>query len=606
MKLSLIPVLAFPGLDSTPKMAIVSLVKWLERNGYTQDDYDFFDVDMLQSSDQEIREYFLEYQPTVIGLSGILSSTLNEIKRVARIGRETCPDAWIIMGGHLVAAGNTVLRKTEVDICIAGDGEIPLVEFLDYVKAYGRRWDFTKLSQIKGLCFIDDADGFRFTGWALGIPAEDLEVTDYDILRRGLKEQPHLIERYFTDIFAIGRYDPRYKAIKGPHKVAELPTSKGCVARCGFCQRASKGYRPISPDKIEEHVVYLKDTFNVTEIQILDENFGSNVKQAFEVAKIMKKHDMVWKAGGVRVTTFTAEDIKFLGEHNCLELRFGLESGSDRMLGVIEKRITVEGIKAAFQNCIDADVSTHMSVWLVGHPGDDERAMMETGHTIGTLAHMLEVPVSTACGAVAYVMPVPGTPLYEYGQRVGVLPSDPDGEEKYLNHTASIKSPSKANYCNINGAPKREWYFWDVLMMLEASRIYRDLCRKHPITGESFTSRSLQDWAKSQPERQKTFKALYNSFFWAVDNRVIDALPRWFIYPVLKNLNYLCNVVIKDVIRFLIGRPDRRAFPGKASTRMKVEQYGKKVSRAVPLRRFNKENSGVAANPELQLLTRGQ
>ena len=93
MKLSLIPVLAFPGLDCTPKMAIVGLVKWLEKNGYTQDNYDFFDVDMLQSSDEEIRNYFLEYQPAVIGLSAILASTLNEVKRVARIGRETCPDA---------------------------------------------------------------------------------------------------------------------------------------------------------------------------------------------------------------------------------------------------------------------------------------------------------------------------------------------------------------------------------------------------------------------------------------------------------------------------------------------------------------------------------
>ena len=99
---------------------------------------------------------------------------------------------------------------------------------------------------------------------------------------------------------------------------------------------------------------------------------------------------------------------------------------------------------------------------------------------------------------------------------------------------------------------------------------------------------------------------MYNSFFWAVDNRMVDALPRWFIYPLLKNLNYLCNVVVKDFVRFLIGKPDRRAFPGIAPTRMGIKQYGNKVSRAIPLRRFNKEHAGMLANPELQLLTRGQ
>ena len=56
MKLSLIPVRTFPEMMSTPKMAMVALIKWLEKNGYTRDDYDFFDVDLLQSSDQEIRD----------------------------------------------------------------------------------------------------------------------------------------------------------------------------------------------------------------------------------------------------------------------------------------------------------------------------------------------------------------------------------------------------------------------------------------------------------------------------------------------------------------------------------------------------------------------
>lgn len=598
----------------TVKMGIVALVKWLEKNGYTRDHYDYYDVDMLLPSDEEIRNYFLQYQPTVIGLSAILASTYPEVKRVAKIARETCPDAWIVMGGHLSAAANTVLRKTDVDICIAGDGEYPLLEFLDYVKTQGRAWEFTRIQQIKGLSFIDNTDTLRFTGWPAGIPNEELEVPDYELLQSGLKDQPHLIENYFTNDFSFGNYDPRYKLIEGPHKMAVLPTSKGCVARCSFCQRASKGYRAMSIDKLEAHIVYLKETWGVTEISVADENFGSNVKQARAFAELMTKHGLYWKAGGVRVSTFKAEDIQYLRDHNCLDLRFGLEAGSDDSLDLMEKRITVKEILDSFTYCADADLSSRMSSWLVGMPGDDEKIAVETGRTIAKIAHMQGVPISTKTGVIIptgnvnYVMPVPGTPLYEYGQNTGVLPTDPDGEEEYFYHLATVQNPSKANYTNVNGASLKEWYFWDILILLEASRTYRDLCKNAPIDSTRFAARTVLDYVKYK-EYHPSLRELYGNFYWTVNIWWIDALPRWFIYPVIKNLNYFCNITIKNIVRAILRRPNATRFPGAAETRLTVEHYGEKVTRAVPLRRLLKneaETEALPVNTELRLLVRGQ
>ena len=52
-----------------PKIAIISMIKWMELHGYTRKNWDFYDIDMLYPSDEELREYFNKLQPQVVGLS---------------------------------------------------------------------------------------------------------------------------------------------------------------------------------------------------------------------------------------------------------------------------------------------------------------------------------------------------------------------------------------------------------------------------------------------------------------------------------------------------------------------------------------------------------
>ena len=121
-------------LPVLPKIAINSIVNWMEKHGYSSDIYDYYDIDMALPSDEEFIEYLKEYQPTIVGLSAVVSTSYSQVKRLSRIIRDICPDAWIVCGGALTAIANVVLRKTNVDICVIGDGEIPWVEFLEYVK----------------------------------------------------------------------------------------------------------------------------------------------------------------------------------------------------------------------------------------------------------------------------------------------------------------------------------------------------------------------------------------------------------------------------------------------------------------------------------------
>lgn len=460
-------------LPIMPKIAIVSLIKWMERNGYTPEEYDFFDIDMLDSSDEEIRAYFLSTMPDVIGLSATVSTTYLQVQRLAKIAREACPDAWIVQGGGMAASANVILRKTKVEICFQSDGEISWLDFLNYVKKYKHEWNYPELLKIKGITFLDQNGEMQFTDYPEKIPGSEMPYPDYDILALGLKTKPETFKNYFRPdghLTSWFKPDPRTKQTTLGRNVASLWTTKGCVARCTFCQRSTKGYVTKSVTTLDEHLEILKTRFDVGFIHILDENFGSDKKHARSVAETMKKHGMFWIASGVRCISVQKEDAVFYHVNNCSALKFGVESGSQKILDLMEKRFTVEEVYAAVRSCYELGMFSPLAV-MAGMPGEDNQTALETGKYLGKMARMIGTPPGELGIAIFHALPLPGTPLYQYGQQVGMIGSSVEDEEKYL-IAISDRGSEKDNFINLNGSSVKDVIFWEFLMRYEATRIY--------------------------------------------------------------------------------------------------------------------------------------
>ena len=139
-----------------PKTAIVSLVEAMKKAGFPSSSFDFFDIDMLHPhlTDDDIRNYFSSYRPNVVGLSAVTSTSYLQVKRISSIIRSVLPDSWIVMGGNLAASSEAVLKSTEVDLTVVGDGEIAWVKILEHIISYPDRRDYksiSKLINIKGV-----------------------------------------------------------------------------------------------------------------------------------------------------------------------------------------------------------------------------------------------------------------------------------------------------------------------------------------------------------------------------------------------------------------------------------------------------------------------
>jgi len=124
--------------------------------------------------------------------------------------------------------------------------------------------------------------------------------------------------------------------------------SRGCLYSCRYC--CSKAFwqkvRYNSAEYFISEVEYIKERYPQSKgIYLIDDLFIANKK------RFIKIHDM-WMAkdyhkrfnlaGFIRANLFTEEIALMMKEMNFINVRFGAESGSDRILKLINKQATVE------------------------------------------------------------------------------------------------------------------------------------------------------------------------------------------------------------------------------------------------------------------------
>lgn len=462
-----------------PKLAISSLHAWSKKHGFKNTK--FFDIDMLYPDDEFIEDYFKKNKTDIVGLSAVVSTSYLQVKRLAKIIKKANPGTIIVCGGYLTAAANTVLRTTDVDICVVGDGEVAWAGLLKFTKDHiengKNEIDIEKLLEIKGIAVLNHIGELKFSGYGERLSTCDMTFPDFEYLRSGLLGDDEAFHNHFRHFSLNEDFIMDERSFEEGRRplVAGINTSKGCVAKCTFCQRGSKGYTIYDLKKLEDYILMLKD-HNVGFISVDDENFASNVVYTKQVAELFHKHGFLWAAMGVRCTSVDREDIQFFKDHGCTALKFGIESGAQLMLDVMEKKFTVDDIKKAVYACFDIGLYSPPQGFMLGMPGESLETCKASGKLMGELAAHIGVPPSVifAKTDILYAIPLVGTPLYEYGRNLGLIGKTVEEEEKYLEMVSNVGA-YKRYYINFNGAPMSEVVFWDVLVFIEATRTYYKL-----------------------------------------------------------------------------------------------------------------------------------
>ena len=208
------------------------------------------------------------------------------------------------------------------------------------------------------------------------------------------------------------------KTIK-KHKTAYMMTSRGCPFSCSFCpSSAFLGVCLIqrSAENVFEEIKYLIKKFPyLEEIHFLDDEFVCNNKRIIDLCKMMLKENIKikWNCLG-RASSINEELISWMKKAGCYEVIFGVESGSQRMLDGMGKRVKVEQIINAFEICKKYKLET-ACLMIVGLPGENKESVNESI----ALAKKLKKVISPAI-LIVY----PGTRVYEVAKEKGMMTDD--------------------------------------------------------------------------------------------------------------------------------------------------------------------------------------
>jgi radical SAM superfamily enzyme YgiQ (UPF0313 family) len=344
--------LVFPGkygaLNPVTPLSIVYLAKPLLDRGYKVRLFD-----MRTENYEELRVG----HPLCIGISCMTGSQISYGLQFASSIRRLIPFIPIIWGGvHPTLLPEQTISDERVDIVVRGEGERTFVELLDNLESK------RTLENVKGITY-------KYGGSIKNNPDRefvDLDTTSFELPYELLKLE-------------------RYRSFQGGHFY--IQTSRGCPHMCSFCynlQFSNCRWRYKNARRVVDEIQYVLTRFeHVNFISFIDDNFFVSRKRVEDICRdiIQRQLNIQWNAS-CRFDYLARYDkafIELLEKSGCVQLDFGGESGSDRILRLINKDVIAEQMIKAMENLgrWGSKISPAVT-WMGGLPTETEKEFEET------------------------------------------------------------------------------------------------------------------------------------------------------------------------------------------------------------------------------------
>ncbi|MGA2386532.1 MAG: radical SAM protein, partial [Candidatus Bathyarchaeia archaeon] len=174
-----------------------------------------------------------------------------------------------------------------------------------------------------------------------------------------------------------------------------------------------RGYRFRSPKNVVDEMQLVHDKYGVDQVTFYDDAFSVNRDRVLKICEELhaRKLDMTWDCG-TRVDMVDREMLKTMHEAGCIAVWMGVESGSEVILGKMNKKIKLDQTRTAFKTATEVGLMTIGNV-VLGFPGETEQTAKET------IRFVKELKLDDVGFYVA--TPYPGTPMYEQVKKNGWL-----------------------------------------------------------------------------------------------------------------------------------------------------------------------------------------
>jgi radical SAM superfamily enzyme YgiQ (UPF0313 family) len=312
---------------------------------------------------------------------GVTATTLlyKSAMQLVTIAKQVQPQAVTVLGGsHGTFWDENALREyPSLDIVVRREGEQTFIELLEKLETK------SSLDNVLGITFRKEDKTIRTPDRPFIEDLDSLPFPAHDLLP--LEKLKHM-----------GKL------------LVPLVSSRGCVYWCDFCSTVrmfGRGYRMRSPKNVVDEMQLVHDKYGVDQVTFYDDAFSVDRNRVIKICEELhaRKLKMTWDCG-TRVDMVDRELMTIMRDAGCIAVWLGVESGSEVMLGAMNKRIKLDQTRLAYKTAQEVGLMTIANV-VLGFPGETEQTAKET------IRFVKELNPDDVGFYVA--TPYPGTPMYE-------------------------------------------------------------------------------------------------------------------------------------------------------------------------------------------------
>jgi anaerobic magnesium-protoporphyrin IX monomethyl ester cyclase len=391
-------------------LGLAYLAAWLEKKGHQvsiidgrgsrQDKTQFETSIRYGLSDEEILIKVKNYHPDIIGISNMWTAYSGDPHRLAKLIKDTYPHLKIIFGGsHPSEFPELVLKDKNVDLVVAGEGEITFSELLHNLE------NNLSLDKIHGIVYRDGEEIIKTP------PRERMEQID---------QLPFPARHLLPMDLYIKESNLSEFVMRKPSM--SMASSRGCPQKCVFCTvRAVWGrdWEGRSPSNVVDEIAHLIQTYGAKEIAFLDDDLGRDIPRLSAICDeiIHRKIDIKWTTpNGVAHWLLNERLLDKMKESGCYRLTFGIESGCEETRKFIKKKVPLEQATRMIRHANKIGLWT-ICTYILGFPYETKEHMRES------IRYSIES--GTDMGVFYALMPHPTSDVYPIFKAEGLLDLDP-------------------------------------------------------------------------------------------------------------------------------------------------------------------------------------
>lgn len=325
--------------------------------------------------------YIEKEKPKVLAIYTNLMTKIKVIKLINAIkSNDILNETKVILGGPDITFNCENYLNTGADILVIGEGEQTTYELY---QAIIQKQSF---HAITGIAFLENNEIIKTISRKKFKDLSTLPLPDRAAIP---------VEKYLNT----------WKTHHGKSSIT-VSTQRGCPYTCKWCSTAVYGlsYRRRPAKLVVAELKHLKETYNPDAIWFVDDVFTVSHKWIGEFHTEMKKANLKIPFEIItRAERLNDEVLKKLKEIGCFRIWIGAESGSQKIIDAMDRRVEVETVKEMIQktNAYGMESGTFI---MLGYPGETEKDINDT------IKYLKEANPTHYTITIAY--PIKGTSLY--------------------------------------------------------------------------------------------------------------------------------------------------------------------------------------------------